>query len=253
MPLALLQTFLLALVPLSNGAFAAQDLPQGSVLVPWASAWGRDSTDAGIGVVFFALKPGGGRIRADTLLIRGRPEVAAGVLGGFIYAETVPGRAWSYAVATPSPLRPNIVEFGYEEAGLPLDSISPDRAWGRAILGLAIDGGMFRGWVRLDSTRVHYRLWAEELPAHPLFVRPGVPVGLFDAPDGRELGIPLPRDASDYVMYPLDVRGPWMRVRLVRPSDRCGGGGAASDTAFAWIRYLGDRGRPTVWYHTRGC
>ena len=53
-----------------------------------------------------------------------------------------------------------------------------------------------------------------------------------------------------YSMEPLAVRGSWMEVRLVQ--GMCGE--MPPDTlGQAWIRYLDPRGRPLVWYHTRGC
>jgi hypothetical protein len=39
----------------------------------------------------------------------------------------------------------------------------------------------------------------------------------------------------------------------VTPSDACGEEpGAVRDTV-AWVRTVDDRGRPRVWYYTRGC
>ena len=232
---------------------AAQQLPEPSVHVEWIPHQDANRTDRGTGIVFLARKPGSGRARADTVLLRGHPDLAAPVVGAFIYTETAPGRAWSYAIVAPRRLRPNVLEFAYEEAGLPLDSVTADRSWGRALLGLARDGGMFRGWVQLDSTRVQHLFWSEELPRHPLFLWPGASATLFDRPGGRALSRAAGPGNAGYIMHPRETRGPWMRVRLVRPSDLCGGEDLASDTTTGWLRYLDDRGRPIVWYHTRGC
>jgi hypothetical protein len=76
----------------------------------------------------------------------------------------------------------------------------------------------------------------------------------FATPDSG-MSVDRPRGGDDeYAMHPEEVRGSWMRVRLVVPSDNCvDPDSVPRQTRRAWIRYLDDRGRPNVWYYTRGC
>jgi hypothetical protein len=60
-------------------------------------------------------------------------------------------------------------------------------------------------------------------------------------------------DADAYAMHPVEARGPWLRVRVVTPSDNCEPDPAPRRTRELWIRYLDARGRPNVWYYARGC
>lgn len=157
-----------------------------------------------------------------------------------------------FKLVTPLALRPNIMEFTYEESGLPVDSILPDRV--RVLLGWDGEQRMRRAWVRLDST-VELRRWSQWLLESPLFFRPGVPADFFAAPRGARYPVILPGgDEPDYIMHPRQVRGEWMQVEVVTPSDYC----VEEDTVrrrkeTVWIRYLDAQKRPKVWYYTRGC
>ena len=229
-------------------------LARRAIRVDWEP--GREGhVDRGIGVAHLVVGPGTGTARSDTILLRFRPDTAAAAIGAFLYTETQPGRAWRYSVAAPVRIEPNVLEFGYEEAGVPLDSLTADASWGRALLGFEASGAPYRGWVRLDLVRVNYRLWARELLQHSLLFLQGRGGRVFVRPGGRALAAVGPGDAyGDYILHPLEPSGEWLRVRLARPSDICVDADAeAPDTIVGWIRYLGDGGRPLVWYHTRGC
>jgi hypothetical protein len=93
---------------------------------------------------------------------------------------------------------------------------------------------------------VSYKRWTQELPGHSLFFERGSLQALLDAPGGRPIAPPLDADAArDYILHPLETKGPWMRVRLAVPSDMCGGPDAPSSGSWVgWIRYLDTRGRP---------
>jgi hypothetical protein len=157
-----------------------------------------------------------------------------------------------FALRTPRALRPNIMEFSYEESGLPVDSILPGRV--RVLLGWDPEERMQRAWVRLDST-VELRKWSEWLAEQTLFFRPGVRPEFHLAPDGAQYRVTLSGgDDPDYIMHAKQVRGDWLQVELVTPSDYC-----ADDQTIqrrretVWIRFLAPDGRPRVWYYTRGC
>jgi hypothetical protein len=207
--------------------------------------------DRGIGILHFAVPAGSAP--ADTMLLRAAPSSRATVVGVFLYEDVRRGNAWRYGVAATRRLTPNVLEYAYEESGLPLDSLVADARWGRAILGFDEAGMPYGGWVRLDSTRVRYLLWSKVLAGNGIFFLPEVSPQFFDAPEGRPASLKLEAH-SNYIMHPLKVRGPWLRVRVAQPADMCRGpeDGQVTNT-IAWIRYLTPRGRPRVWYYTRGC
>ena len=157
-----------------------------------------------------------------------------------------------FKLVTPLVLRPNIMEFGYEESGLPVDSILPDRV--RVLLGWDGEQRMRRAWVRLDST-VELRRWPQWLASTPVFFLPGQRPDFFAAPRGARYPVILPGgDEPDYIMHPKQIRGEWMQVEVVTPSDYCAEDGTTRRRKeTVWIRFLDPTKRPKVWYYTRGC
>jgi len=226
--------------------------------VVWVRSTESDSYsghgDPGIGIVYFKGGAGYGRVRADTLLIRARPDSGSAVVGAFLYTEHKAGISWGYSVGAPVRLRPNVLEFGYEESGIPLDSLAVASSWGRVILGFHKDGAPYHGWMSLDSARVKYLLWRKVLAGNDVFFLPGEAPRFYAKPGGAEVPLSVKTGSNaDYILHPLEVRGPWLRVRVAEPADICGSDAAKSRTAEAWIRYLRADGRPLVWYYTRGC
>ena len=78
-----------------------------------------------------------------------------------------------------------------------------------------------------------------------------------EAPEGPAAPFPLPPPGSggppgDYILWPLERAGDWMRVRAVTPSDYCADPPAPREDTL-WIRWRGASGRPRVWFFTRGC
>jgi hypothetical protein len=227
--------------------------------VVWVRSTDSDSYsgqgDRGIGIVYFSGGAGYGRVNADTLLVRSHPDPGTAVVGAFLYTEHQKGMSWSYSVGAPVRLRPNVLEFAYEEAGIPLDSLAAASSWGRVILGFDKAGDPYRGWMSLDSARVKYLLWRKVLAGNEVFFLPGETPRFYAKAGGAELPISVKTGANnDYILHPLEVRGSWLRVRVAQPADICVGPDAPkSQTAEGWIRYLRADGRPLVWYYTRGC
>ncbi|MSR36187.1 MAG: hypothetical protein EXR95_06015 [Gemmatimonadetes bacterium] len=94
-------------------------------------------------------------------------------------------------------------------------------------------------------------LWDELLPGQPLFF--ALPPDSFRfhvAPDGADERFAIERE--QYILWPLEQSGDWMRVRAVSPSDYCAAPGAARQDTL-WIRWRAETGRPRVWFYTRGC
>ena len=230
---------------------------------PWAPHGGQDAEDRGTGVVHLAAPPGpASTAHTDTLLFRAAPSADAAPVAALLVEHTADG-GWAYSVAAPTPVAPRLLEYGYEEAGVPTDSADASGRWVRGVLGTDTDGAAVRGWAELRDGHTARLQWAEHLREQPVFLlRPDR--GAFRAaPDGPAvaLGTPVAGHVSDtgdradaVAIYPVAASGAWLRVRVVSPSDLCVPPDSTSRTETdAWIRYLDERGRPLVWYHTRGC
>jgi hypothetical protein len=155
--------------------------------VTWSIGADTGRIDRGIGIAFFANPPGHGTPLADTMLVRARPTSLARITGAFLYQETRRGIAWRYGAAAPRRLRPNVVEYGYEEAGVPIDSLTAGGKWARVILGFDTEDRSYLGWVALDSARVRHLLWKRVLAGNRVFFLPHEPPRFFDQPGGKEV------------------------------------------------------------------
>jgi hypothetical protein len=217
----------------------------------------RFGGDLGIGVFHFSWHEDRPRdASADTIRVRRDPSSSAPILARFIYtfgAVTSPETTWAWAVeSTEDSLVTNEVEFDYEEDGLPIDSIAGD--WLRVIYAVNEAGEPRAGWTqRRQDTGV--RLWRDFLQERNLFFLDDQKAAFYSSPSGTPVRLQLTDGANglpDYTMHPEEVVGPWMRVRVVTPSDYCFDPVQPKrDTV--WIRFLDARQRPTVFYHSRGC
>jgi len=231
---------------------------------PWKTVrWHPHQTavaDHGQGVVALANAgdgpPGsvtGPLPRTDTISFRNRPDSAA-PLAGLLLNRTDTADSndnWNYAVAAPGMVAPNMVEFGYEEAGVPIDSATSDGRWVRGRLGTDDDGTWLTGWADVRDMRLTSLWWAEHLPQQALFALDSSQLRMAVEPGGARLPV-LPRD---HIMHGADsVRGRWLLVSLVTPSDYCAGDDSVvRRRQRVWVEYVDARGRPQVWYHSRGC
>jgi len=224
--------------------------------------------DFGHGVISFRLAEG---TTTDTIPLFVHPgdTESAGFVA--LVLDAMGGVTWT--VAWPERLTTNVIEFDYERAGLPFDSVAPGE-WIRVIPGFAtagsasagggatgagdnaaVDTTEVRAWARLRPDRLDLVRWTDELPRHDLFFAPGIEPAFFGDADGRAVPFRVPVEGDDYIMYPvrpLEMHGEWMRVRVVTPSDMCGDP-VGPRSAVVWIRFLDGIGRPRTWYHTRGC
>ena len=211
--------------------------------------------DRGIGVVHLPGESGGGvRAPRESLLVRSRPAPDQAVTAVFLRVEDST-HAWRYALQSPDSLVPALLEFDYEIEGLPIDALSGDSSWARVLLGRDGGGGVRGGWVALDPAQAGVLLWREHLPERGwLFFADSNPPPVHREPDGPVLdaGALFAGDGS-HSLYTEEVRGDWMKVRIVSPDDSCGQDAGDSRVTRGWIRYLDPRGRPRVWYYTRGC
>lgn len=212
-----------------------------------------DSSDLGTGVLALRVGAGTDSSRypwADTLRLRAAPRGDAAVVAAWIVAMPSSG-SWEYALHGPGGARPNDIEYEYEERGLPIDSTSG--TWVRAIVGWDTAGARVTGWAdATDTARVRLVAWAEKIKEAPWFFRDSTQARLFTSLD--DTLSEGDRPPGEFTMDPLESRGRWLRVRFragVEPCDEQDTTG--KPTRDVWIPYLDRRGRPLVFYPTRGC
>ena len=222
-------------------------------VVPGEAYAGVDPGDLGVGVAYLRrAEDKGATSGVDTLVLRSAPNAAAHAVGAMLFTVDSAG-VTHYAIAAEDSLRPNLVEYGYEESGVPFDSADATGRWVHALLGYAANGAVRVGWVDTSQPGIGLVRWAEHLADRPIFFPRPERAALFATPDSSK-PVAVPPGGNDaYAIHPVEARGPWLRARLVEPSDNCEPDSVPRRTRTVWIRYLDDRGRPTVWYYPRGC
>jgi hypothetical protein len=229
---------------------AEAQLPPPLQLLPWLGADPRSPMDRGRGVVAFGHEPVSSDV-VDSLAIRALPAPGAAVLGYFLQ-RSQPNTS-PYALAVRAGLTANLVEFGYEVVGVPIDSIEPRGAWARVVYAFDAARQPAFGWVGLDSASARMVLWADFLPTQELFLVDSVPWVFSDRPLGSPIPIAAPPSPGDYALHPVTTRGAWLQVRVVVPSDVCQDSQPRARSVTGWLQYLDARGRPRVWFAPRGC
>jgi hypothetical protein len=201
--------------------------------------------ERGIGIVHFDPGPQLAGRAADTIRVTGAAP-GEGVIARLI----VDSMSVYRFEAAPAVLdAPGALEFGYEEIGLPLLEDAEQGRW-RVYLGTR-GGAPVSGWVAAQSGRTRTR-WEELLPTLPLFfVVPRDSIRFHAAQDGP--AVPFAMAApDDYILWPVETSGDWMRVRAVTPSDYCFDPPSPREDTL-WIRWRAESGNPRVWFFTRGC
>ena len=228
--------------------------------IPWqphADTMGGRPFDYGIGVV--AIGTGIDTLTrahpvTDTLLFRAAPNEGAPVAAALLVERSEPG-AWAYVMLAPAGLRPNLLEYEYEVSGVPIDSVDASGNWVRGLVGVDASNVMLRGWADARTLGAEKLMWAEHLLQQRVSVLDAERSKLFatraDA-EGERNGIAVP--ARPYTMHALEASGPLMRVRVQWPFEECNEPDSTkrNDREY-WLRYLDARGRPTVFYASRGC
>jgi hypothetical protein len=202
--------------------------------------------ERGIGVIGFEPGPlPAGRV-ADTLDVRADPASGADVIARLVLDTA---GVYRYEALEGMLEEQGTLEFGYEIVGLVLLERSPD-GWVRVYLGKAPGGAVASGWTRVRPGALGLTLWEELLPRQALFFAlPPDSIRFYSSIEGP--GAPFPIEAG-YIMWPLEVRGDWMRVRAVAPSDYCFDPPSPRQDTL-WIRFRAQNGRPRVWFYTVGC
>lgn len=225
-----------------------------AVLATMPTLLAAQDMDRGIGVVGLADSAWGAR--TDTFAIVAQPG-GAGVVARWVRtSDSVGGEAHAVvrgARVTPAP----VLEYGYEISGLVADSLDVTGRWARVQVGDTTAPAAHHGWIDLRDPRLTLLRWAAYLPElDGVYALDPTRLVLHRTPNGARLPAPLvPRfDADDHWLEILERRGDWLRVRLTQPAMICGAEPVANAvTVEGWVRFLDGRGRPLVWYYTRGC
>ena len=217
--------------------------------------------DKGIGVVFFSLHgPYSSQFQSDSTFIYQYPNENSKVIATFKLIVENGKNSWRYSVISgDSNFINNTIEYAYETSGLPFDSILESRTWVQIKNILEIENAPPKGWIRVHNSNMGFLLWENELKKHNLFFSPEQEVSEFyDSPGGKKVVFKLKRfeyqqgRLFDYIMHPIEVKGRWMKVRVVTPSDFCDEP-VSPKVKTLWIKYLDEKGHPLVFYYSRGC
>jgi hypothetical protein len=144
-------------------------------------------------------------------------------------------------------------EFDYESFGLPVSKVGADFI--EVIYGIDSNAKRLKGFIHRGSDSYGYREWDSFFLGYPIFFNQELSLRFFDDYCGKEKYIPvnkLDSGQEDYIMYPLEIKKGWMKVRLVTPSDYCDTPEAPS-TQEVWIKYMDGNGNLMIWYSVRGC
>lgn len=152
------------------------------------------------------------------------------------------------------------IETGYETQSLVVEAVGED---GWLLLSIEEPGLPDQAWThecafRQGALTLGFERWEDRLTSgeiSPLFFRMPGRQELRSGPgaDAEIAGwVPLDENAA-YHMEPLEVRGDWMRVLLVEPSNYCAGDDLTVTRTEGWVRWRDEAVGPRVWYHTRGC
>lgn len=156
-----------------------------------------------------------------------------------------------------------LFEFEYETKGLPIQELEKNSF--KIIIGTDSLNNPVMGWVKYNSKSLGYYLWEDYLLKKELYFSDSPSMYQFyKTPHGEKKIIDLIKDDSEYsqylekefifnyIMHPIKKEGKWLKVEVVTPSDYCDEV-LKPKKEVLWIRYLDDKGRPLVWYYTRGC
>lgn len=217
-------------------------------IILYLSALSLFSKDKGIGVLFVSpdLK---GKIQID---IYEKNTSKSKLLGSFLYENAKEGQT-NYKVQVKELQTDNLIEFEYERLGLPISEVG--KGWLKVIYGYNKLGKELTGWIEHKEGTTRYYLWKDYLKEAMLYFESPDSISFFNEPNGTRIEFKLQPSTHlkyDYIMKSVAVDGIWMKVEVTTPSDYCQTP-ETKQTKLFWIKYLDQRGRPLVWYFTRGC
>lgn len=191
--------------------------------------------------------------RVDTIWFRAAPDAGSSVVGAVVTNVRAEGWPRFADVWAPVPLSGNWVEFEYEESGIPFDSVDAGGSWHRTILGFTRDGAPWHGWAALGDSALLRVTWKERLVDNVIYFRDFYAGAFHAEPDGPVVTTPMALADSGFDVTSVEARWPWLRVKVEHPGLMCDGAPENRRTDYYWVRALDDRGRPLVFFPTRGC
>lgn len=212
--------------------------------------------DLGHGVVYIRLDWQSGRSypQVDTFLIRQRPDSSSDAVGAIVTNRRAEGWPLFMNVWAPRPVTDNVREFGYEEIGMPFDSIDATARWHRIIMGFTSERQPWTGWVAVGDSIFERATWKEKFMGNSLYFINFDSGSFHSAPNGPVVTTTRALADSGFDVTSIDSQWPWMKVEVEHPGETCEGNyppHRRTDTL--WLRALDERGRPRVFYPTRGC
>jgi hypothetical protein len=210
------------------------------------------ASDKGVGVLFLTNS-------LPTSLISSRDSIELYdsdlelKIGAFIFDTSVENR---FKLIHTDLQKSYLIEFAYETIGIPIDEVV-SKSIIKVILGSDRLNNPIYAWVHFNSESMDYYCWTYLLCRRVLFIS-SESVEFYNKPFGERVNIEMPgatgkaNNDMDFVMYPLEILGNWMKVEIVTPNDHCEENIHAKHY-IRWINFLDKRGRPLVWYYPRGC
>lgn len=191
--------------------------------------------------------------RADTTWLHSAPDSTSPLAGVFITNAESPEWLRTMEIRAPDSLVAEQVEFDYEEYGIPYDSIDASGMWHRLILGYTSSGERRHGWLAFGGAVLERQRWIDILPQMPLFFVDSASGSFHLQPGGSAVAVPPAVAAGDFDMTSVELRWPWLRMKVEYPGRMCDDPPTDRQVAYYWIRALDERGRPRAFYYTRGC
>jgi len=195
----------------------------------------------------------------DTLTIRARPsrrsKPVATLSGGALTFPELRTTVRSFE---------RTLEFSYEHGGFPILAYSPDSAWVLVTLDCHDTTNSQVGWILRKTPKLTVQSWLEILSqGHPCFFLRSSWMAFYRAPDRKhrvESSHLFYDSIGRYILYPKQIKGRWMQVELETPPVFCSTEEEVMQQykvkprrALLWIEFLDSRGRPRIFYYTRGC
>ena len=157
-----------------------------------------------------------------------------------------------------------LLEYAYEEAGFPILEFNADSSWMKVSLNCWDQENRSTGWLSASSQGLNIRSWTEILSQADAFFFLKPEKMKFYSGQGGEKEVSVNCDSlysrPDYQLYRKQIQGSWMQVEFETPSSLCRSDeevmelfGVKPVKRLLWIRFLDNRGRPTIFYNTRGC
>ena len=141
-----------------------------------------------------------------------------------------------------------LFEYEYESYGLPI--IESGINYIKVLYPSGSD--KYRhGYINIDQEKLEIQYWENHLIKRPLFFLDKESIKLYNYINGDTISFDK-ATFENHVLWPQAIKGNWMNVKYVSPSDSCVEK-VNAEIINCWIRYLDDNGRPMVWYHPRGC